>query len=128
VEHVLTVTQDGRLLSPAGGPKRTLARTTGLVITFFVVAIAILVGAMGLSGRSIIDLISVDKLYVERSAALISLQEIKSTMLAAVIAERNFILTGKDTDLQPYVRAKAEIWLSLGRRGNSCRWFAEYID
>jgi signal transduction histidine kinase/CheY-like chemotaxis protein len=84
-----------------------------LVITFFVAAIAILVGAMVLSGRSIIDLISVDKLYVERSAALISLEEIKSTMLAAVIAERNFILTGKETDLQPYVRAKAEIWTSL---------------
>ena len=90
-----------------------------LVILFFAAAVAILIGVMALTFVTTVDLIAVDRLYVARSGVLISLEEVKSTMLTAVIAERNYVLTGDEKDLAPYTQAKADIWASVDTIGAS---------
>ncbi len=80
-----------------------------LIILFFVGALVILAGAVLLTTRSIINLIFVDRLYVERSSVLISLEEMRVTLLEGVIAERNYLVTGEERHLGPYEQAKAKV-------------------
>ncbi len=84
-----------------------------LIILFFVGALIILAGAVLLTARSIINLIAVDRLYVARSSVLISLEEMRVTLLEGVIAERNYLVTGQEGHLGPYEQAKAKVWSSL---------------
>ncbi len=79
-----------------------------LVIAVFVTALAMLAGATFINTRITLRHIDVDRLYVASRARLTSIQELKSIVLTAVIAERNFILSGNDQDLQPYEQAKAD--------------------
>ena len=86
-----------------------------LVVLVFVIAVAILIGAAGMTLRSTVDLIASDRLYVSKSGLLMSIEELKSTVLGAVISERNFLLTGVDSDLRDYETAKVTTQVSISR-------------